>query len=443
MNKFLLFNSPIYRNPIDEDEQYIPPLGLGYIATYLDNYGINVELYDTVKQRINPEGIVALIKEHTPNFAGFNIFTQNYDIVKDIVESINNKCDIFIGGQAVKYMYEDILSWKTNNKIIVIIGEAELITPLIVLDKCEQAPFIKYDNRVVYIVNKRSQYFPEDISSLCLKREYLKDEILTNHYGDKEAYIVSSRGCIYNCAFCAGAKSLNSEIIPRTRSEASIIKEIEEILVLYPETKSIRFLDDLFLRNKASIDIAINIFMRFPKLYWRAMIHVNSLFNSLNKLKELKSTGCKELFMGIESGSEKVRKKINKTGSIEQILVVAEEILTCGIDLKGYFIYGFPKETKEDFELTYKLAFKIKDISRNTDGNFRTSVFQFRPYKGTQLYNEIVNEKGQVSDIQRNNNISLFKGRTQFNFTSGNYSAESDSILGEYIVRTQKLAEEY
>ena len=144
----------------------------------------------------------------------------------------------------------------------------------------------------------------------------------------------------------------------------------------------------------------------------------------------------------IESGSELIRKKINKLGQPNDIVKVSQEILRCGIDLKGYFIYGFPDETEEDFQKTYKLALKLKTISQDMKGTFRVSVFQFRPYHGTQLYNEILKNRGIINECEFNQSISQFNGRSQFNFYSGNYSAESDEVLNEYIIKTQKLTEE-
>lgn len=167
-----------------------------------------------------------------------------------------------------------------------------------------------------------------------------------------------------------------------------------------------------------------------------------SLIGNIEKVKDLHNGRCRELFIGIESGSERMRKKINKLGSSDDVITVSKEILENGIDLKGYFIYGFPEETKEDFQKTYDLAFKIKEISLKTPGTFRTSVFQFRPYHGTQLYNEIVKSTGIIHGCEFNKSISQFEGRSQFNFEFGNYSAEIDEMLNEYIIKTQKLTEE-
>ena len=442
MKKFILFNSPIFWDATKEKEQYLSPLGLGYIATYLEKAGIDVTIVDCVKERKSVNDIVDFINKTHPDYIGINIFTQNYEMVKYIIESITITCDCFIGGQVVKSIYLDILRWNTQNRLNIIIGEGEFIIPALVSGRCKQIPEQENDQKVVYRVNKNSEYFPKDISNIFLNRKYLGNEIIYNHYGEKEIAIITSRGCAFDCAFCGGAKSLNKDITTRIRTEESVITEIRAILSAYPDIQSIRVLDDLFLRNGKSIDMTNNIFLKFPHLSWRGMVHVLSLAKDVEKVKKLRRGRCRELFIGIESGSESVRRKINKLGTIDDIITVSKAILESGIDLKGYFIYGFPGETKEDFQKTYELASKIKEISTNTTGTFRTSVFQFRPYHGTQLYNEIVKSTGIIHECEFNQSISKFEGRSQFNFDFGNYSKEKDEILNQYIIKTQELTKE-
>ena len=442
MKKFILFNSPIFWDATKEKEQYLSPLGLGYIATYLEKAGIDVTIVDCVKERKSVNDIVDFINKTHPDYIGINIFTQNYEMVKYIIESITITCDCFIGGQVVKSIYLDILRWNTQNRLNIIIGEGEFIIPALVSGRCKQIPEQENDQKVVYRVNKNSEYFPKDISNIFLNRKYLGNEIIYNHYGEKEIAIITSRGCAFDCAFCGGAKSLNKDITTRIRTEESVITEIREILSAYPDIQSIRVLDDLFLRNGKSIDMTNNIFLKFPHLSWRGMVHVLSLAKDVEKVKKLRRGRCRELFIGIESGSESVRRKINKLGTIDDIITVSKAILESGIDLKGSFIYGFPGETKEDFQKTYELASKIKEISTNTTGTFRTSVFQFRPYHGTQLYNEIVKSTGIIHECEFNQSISKFEGRSQFNFDFGNYSKEKDEILNQYIIKTQELTKE-
>lgn len=440
MKKFVLINSPLFWERTNEEEEYLSPLGLGYIATYLKKVGLEVLLLDSVKERLGVEDILKQVSEIKPEFVGINVFTQNYELVQYIIEKMSIQCECFVGGQVVKSIYETILDWKTSNKVNIIIGEGELIIPAIVLENCKEKPIEHLDNKFVYKVDMNSQYFPEDISKIYLDRSFLKDEIINNHYGEKEAAIITSRGCAYDCAFCGGARGLNKDISIRMKDVESVKHEIAEICDLYPDLKSIRILDDLFLRNETSISQAADIFQEFSQLHWRGMVHVLSLIKCLDKIQLLKNCNCKELFVGIESGSNTIRKRINKLGDISSVISVIRELLIHGIDVKGYFMYGFPDENQEDMEETYKLACELRNISEKCEGTFRPSVFQFRPYHGTRLYNEILEKGIDIPNCHYNSSYTL-KGRSQFNFCSGNYSRVPDEILEEYIVKTQKIME--
>ena len=170
MKKFILFNSPIFWDTTKEKEQYLSPLGLGYIATYLEKAGIDVTIVDCVKERKSVTDIANFINKMHPDYIGINIFTQNYEMVKFIIESIEIPCDCFIGGQAVKSIYFDILQWDTQNRLNIIIGEGEFIIPALVLGLCNQIPEEQKNQKFVYRVNKDSEYFPEDISNVFLDR---------------------------------------------------------------------------------------------------------------------------------------------------------------------------------------------------------------------------------------------------------------------------------
>lgn len=441
--KCLLFNSPIYKTRSDSEEEYLPPLGLGYIATQIKASGVDTEIIDCVKERLGIKEIFELLKTKKAEYIGINIFTQNIETVKEIVENCPVCATIIIGGQVVKFIYSEILTWNVKNNLILIIGEGELIIPAILNGVCTEKPVTALEGKAVYKVDGNSLYFPRNLGNIQLDRTLLKENITRNHYNQREASIITSRGCIYNCAFCGGAHNLNKDVSIRYRSISDIENEISKIICTYPEVTSIRVLDDLFLRDKISINNAISLFKKFPKLTWRGMAHILTFINSLEMLPCLKANGCRELFIGIESGSVTMRKKINKRGNPDQVVEVITALLQTGIDVKGYFMYGFPYETVADADATFALASKLKDISKNSEGDFRLSVFQFRPYHGTQLYNEIIDSGHKISPIQSNSELNIVSGRSQFNFHSGNYSELEDHLLNEYILRTQNLSEVY
>lgn len=445
MTKVLIINSPLFRekNPL-YDEDSLPPIGLGYIATILQKNGIEVELIDAVFENIPLSELVDSIKTKRPDFVAINIFTTNFEIVKDLVENIDiNSTRFIIGGLSTRTLYEDISSWKTKNHIDIVFGDGEFITYDIVTNCIKEKPFYSTHNRRVFKVDNNSVYFVKDISNIPLNRSFFKNEPIKHPFGFTEANIITSRGCIYNCSFCAAARSLNTDLTIRERTNESIVTELLEIRDMFPQVQSIRVLDDLFLKTSHSVDMAIEIFNEFD-FSWRSMAHVLT-FNGIDQevLSNLRKSGCSELFIGIESGSSHVLKKIHKTNNINIIKKNLTNCLKAGISIKGYFIYGFPDETEEDFKKTFELASYLKDVSLKHNVGFRTSVFQFRPYHGTELFHDMESKHGKVvndiTHIEPNKALSALVGRLQFNFHSGNYSNEDIETVHKYIYQTINL----
>lgn len=428
--KLILFNSPLYHESVDDNEDCLPPLGQGYIATELCKNGIDVELIDCVYKRWGVSEIIEYINNTECTHIGFNVFSVNLHLIKEIVENISCDVPIFLGGKAIEFVWQEVVNWEIQKEIIFVIGEGELIIPDIILSKCIEAPIYATKLYKVYRVDKDSAYFPHNLDDILLDRSLFKNRELVNRYGNLESCIITSRGCIYNCAFCGGAKSANPGIKVRARSIQNIKKEIDSILELNDSVKSIRILDDLFLKDKNSIRDAIELFNGYDQLHWRGMAHIRSFRDAAELLEPLKKSGCDELFIGIESGSPAMRKKIHKIGALDEIESVVEALLQVGIDIKGYFICGFPGETEEQLKDTLKLAQKLTDISKNREGEFRTTVFQFRPYHGTELYNEIMKDKASISYF---NDEQKRSSKKQYNFSAGNFSAVNDEVLNYYL----------
>ena len=440
--KTILINSPLFRehNKL-YDEDALPPLGLGYIGTVLRENGLEVDLIDAVAERIPLRELINTLNEVKPAYVASNIFTTNYELVKELVESIQFKTYFIIGGLSTKQLYKDIFDWTTDNPIDVVTGDGELITAAIIRSQLKEAPLYEAPGRRYFMVGKQSDYEVKNLDDVNLDRSFFVNEPIDHPLGFWEANIVTSRGCIYNCTFCAAARSLNRDYSIRERSEQSITAELGTIRKDYPHVESIRVLDDLFLKTRHTVQKAINVFSGFG-FQWRSMAHVMT-FHKIpdHTMQELKASGCHELFIGIESGSPKVLGAINKTKDIDTIITNLTKAFKAGINIKGYFIYGFPDETKEDMEMTYQLAAMLKKIATRYKVNFRTSVFQYRPYHGTQIYHDLESEgyNLQVKQVQPNRALSSLVGRLQFNFHNGNYSKVDSAVLNTYIYRTINL----
>ena len=432
--KVILFNSPIYNKKVADKEDFLSPLGLGYIATQLKNEGINVKIIDCVNDNLTVDEILNIIDSEKPDTVGINIFSVNFDLVKKIIESCYTKTNFIVGGKSTKFLVDDILKFKTDNNVSVVIGEGEYITIDIIRNCVKEQPKFKKENKVIYEVSGNSIYLPRNISELELDRSFFENRMLVNKYQKVEQAIVTSRECLYNCAFCGGARSLNQDVPVRERDKKSILRELIQIKQMFPETESIRILDDLFLKNRNSILKAISIFGEFD-FEWRAMAHIKSLQGSEDLFEMLKNSGCRELEIGIESGNEKIRSLIHKVGSVEEIYNVITKILDSGINVKGYFMYGFPNETITQCNDTYLLALKLYNYSLNSSGKFMTSAFQFRPYHGTELY-KLLNQK---ISYEHNDELDELVGRKQFNFMAGNFSNCTTEEINRFIIETNKL----
>ena len=440
--KVILINSPLFRNKNDlYDEDSLPPIGLGYIATGLKNNGIEVELIDAVHLRIPLPELHTILNEKCPDVIGTNIFTTNYELVKDLCEGVGISVRIVVGGLSTRELYKDIVAWNTDNPIDIVTGDGERIMLDIVRGSVEDQPFFEKTNRRVFRVDNHSRYLVSDISDVPLDRGFFQNEPIIHPLGFTEANIITSRGCVYNCTFCAAARSLNRDYPVRERSVSSIRAELQEIAQHFPEVSSIRVLDDLFLKSKASVQKAIEVFRPFS-FQWRSMAHVQT-FRQVDDalMKELRKSGCHELFIGIESGSPRILDSINKTKDIAVIIQNITQAFKAGIHIKGYFIYGFPKETEEDMRMTYELAVALKELALQYGVNFRTSVFQYRPYHSTQIYHDLeaAGRSLDVTQVEANQALSDLVGRLQFNFHSGNYAEVGYQIVEGYIYRTINL----
>lgn len=153
--------------------------------------------------------------------------------------------------------------------------------------------------------------------------------------------------------------------------------------------------------------------------------------------KDLYISGCQELEIGIESGSNSIRKMIHKAGTIEEVVEVIKQVLDSGINVKGYVMYGILNETEDDVLKTFAVVNELIEYSKSSRGKFRASVFQFRPYHGTELYNKI---NSKIS-YQHNDNLDSLEGRNQFNFTAGNFSYCDTKLIEELVIRTNELGE--
>jgi len=438
----LLVNSPLFREPVAAiDEDYLPSIGLGILARAARDRGIAIEYIDAIFEKRGVTDIAAVVEQGQYDVVGLNIFTVNQHLVREIVERVRRRVTFVVGGLSAGALFASICEWQTKNPIHVVFGDGEIIFPLLITEPdCVKsdgsAGHVRY-----YEISRKSPYYVADISSVFPARDLFRNEPYKNIHDLWEACIVTSRGCIYNCAFCAAAISVNQSFSVRESTVESVQTDIRAILERSRPVQSIRILDDLYLKNRNSIKRASTTFSKFA-LQWRAMAHVASIKQTTeDDLGALRASGCTELFVGIESGSPRVLKRIHKTSDAALIREQMTRLFACGITAKCYFILGFPDETLEDMHLTVALARDLRDAAARYNTAFRTSVFQFRPYHGTELFHDLTEGHAEMAekDARFDSELTEKIGRSQYNFEAGNFSAVPTDQLRELIVETAAL----
>jgi len=399
----ILVNSPLrdYGNRPKDNYEVLPPLGLGYIATQADYNGYNVGVIDAEHHGIKQSELVSIVNNLNPRYVGINVFTPNRIQSLLFAEKLNSDISLIIGGPHATTMSEKTLCdfSLVHEKVILIRGEAELAVSQVLSGQsvCTIPGVFWFEKGEIKSTPGLST--PECLDELpLLDRKFLaNDPSIDSHTGKVESRVLTSRGCPYNCTICAGARKVLN-LLTRNRCAESVAQEICG-LVLDNNVQSIRFVDDLFISNEEKTRSILDTVkkLNISNIYWDATGRANILAKFSSKFYDyLKESGANEIALGIESGSERLREKINKQVSLEDIYRSVDGLIKRDIMVKGYFVIGIPTETKLETLSTIDLA---RQLTLKSKGKFRASIFVFRPYPETEEWKKLVKKGFDEKDL--------------------------------------------
>jgi radical SAM superfamily enzyme YgiQ (UPF0313 family) len=205
--------------------------------------------------------------------------------------------------------------------------------------------------------------------------------------------MVGARGCPYDCWFCGAAVSKNPDLTIRTRTPDNILAEMHQ-LAAGAGVSAFRFVDDLFLGARRIIHPMMDAFTADgvgDRWVWDATGRINVLDREDDAMLDtLAASGMREVALGIESGSDRVLAAMDKRITADMTLRVAERLMRRGVNVKGYFILGYPGEQPEDLATTLDHVRRLWELSDRLPGTFRASAFEFRPYPGSPVWDRLV-----------------------------------------------------
>ncbi|KPK73928.1 hypothetical protein AMJ87_00150 [candidate division WOR_3 bacterium SM23_60] len=328
----------------------LPPLALATVAAATPEH-VDVEIVDEALEPINYECGADLV--------GITTLTRFAPHAYTIADRFREKgIKVVIGGMHPSALPDEAIKHCDS----VVIGEAEGVWSRLIND-FEKKWLKKYYRNKDFV----------DLSTICTPRRdlYKKERYLFTHL------IQTTRGCPFNCGFCSVTKFFGRTY--RTRPVDSVIKEIRDL-----KTKFVGFSDDNIFGNRI---YARKLFsaLKYEGVIWLSQASLN-IADDPNLLRMAARSGCKGLFVGLESADCESLTQMNK-GFLKphKFKDAIGRLHDQGISVLGAFVLGNDNEDPSIFKRTLDFAKKIKlDLAQ---------FAVLTPYPGTAIYNRLIKEK--------------------------------------------------
>jgi len=374
----------------DRDPDVIP-LGLAYIAGFLEHRGIDVRLVDAGRLGLSEDRILDIIAEERFRMVGMSVATHFHPAALRFfsrVKALNPEIVTVAGGPHPTALPEE--SVRSPVLDYAVLGEGEKTVEELARciergDDPEGVAGIAF-NRGGNFVKTGSRSYIQNLDSLPfpLWRQLPVHLYRFPHLPRKNhVRIMAARGCPYNCAFCAASCLWGRRM--RWRSPGNVVSEIE-LLENEFGVHSISFADSTFTADRDWVmDFCRCLIERNIDVGWMANARGDCIDSEL--VGTMKEAGCKAISVGVESGDPRILKNMRKGETVEQIRRAFHIIRNAGLISRGCFILGYPGESIESIENTIRFAVELNP-SHPASCSYAT------PYPGSELYQIALRENG-------------------------------------------------
>jgi len=314
----------------------------------------------------NANNIIEGIRESKVDLIGFSINCGNYmhslNIIKGIRKSL--KTPIIIGGPQPTFFPDIIHEYGVD---IVCRGEGEF--PLVdLMNRIDEGAkynntenlWIKQDNKRIIKNDIRNLVDPLDLIPMPDYSVYKDYPIIMNHL-QPFSYVI--RGCPYSCSYCGNNKYRllykGKGKVVRCFSPDRIIAELTESLRVFPDAKHVTLAADCFTADEGWIEELMTKYKEKIRIPFSCSYRPEMI--NEKKISLLKEGGCHYIAIGIESGSERIRRDLlNRFYSNEDVIRMAAILKKYNIEFRTYNMIGLPRETEADIWQTIDLNRKIR-----------------------------------------------------------------------------------
>jgi anaerobic magnesium-protoporphyrin IX monomethyl ester cyclase len=337
-----------------------PPLGLGYLAAVLEKNQHEVDVIDCQALKLSYEEFKSEISKRQPNIVGVTSTTLTYKSALQITRIAKEacpKCLTVLGGPHATFWDENALQ-ECPSLDIVVRKEGEYT--LLELVQRIEAGKDYYDvlgttcRKDGKTIKNPDRPYIENLDELPFPARHLWPIERLRKYEDM-FYLVTSRGCVYWCEFCAAVRMFGRRY--RIRSPENVVDELEFLHNTYGATQ-FTFCDDAFTVNQhRTEELCEEIRKRKLKIKWNCGTRVDMITKEL--LLKMKEAGCVSVWFGVESGSQQVLDAMRKGITTAQTMRAGKWVRELGLKPVPNVLLGFPGETKETAWKTIKFAEKI------------------------------------------------------------------------------------
>ena len=406
------------------------PLGLLAIGSVLKRAGHQVKILDLRISNSPDEELDAVMNSFDPQVVGIGVMTIEckygfIDAAK--VKKINPNVTVIFGGPHCSHEPQFILN--DSNVDLMVSGEGDL-TIVELVNTLEEGkdvagvPGIAYKKNGSYLRTAERPVI-RDLDTIDQEYDLINLERYFNFQSSMDFFpvfrnkrfipLVTSRGCPFKCTYCHDIFDKSIQY----RSPEAVVNEIEYLIKVYG-IREFHIVDDVFNVNMkrakivldAIIERNLNIHISFPNGL-RADFFDDELIDKMQR------AGVYRMALGIESGSQRIQDMIKKDLDINIIYDVVEKLTSARMSVHGFFMLGFPSETREEMKETIHFACNLG----LTTANFSLVI----PNPGTDLRQTFIESRE-----------SNFEDFSEYTFDAA--SSNASEVEGDDLIKLKREA---
>lgn len=375
--KVLLINPPA--------QPYLPPLvvpfGIAYIALELERNGYKAELLDIDTHRLSKSQVSEFIEISKPDIIGIGGLVTVYPYLDWLIPEIRrlkDKIEIILGGGVASALRERCFKRFDIDYEVIGEGEVTIVELLREIQGGRKFSSVKgigfRDNGNAVFTENRPLMTSLDNVPIIDDTLFPIEKLLKNSGGALQIH--TQRGCPANCTFCFNCFRVVSSKV-RYRPVANVLNEIESLKGKYKNKIKLFVLSGecLTMNKEWIINFCKEILKRNLKIQYRVTSRVDTIDEE--GLEWLRRSGCVRMSLGLETGSAKILKIINKGSTIEQgkrAVVISKKYIET---IEASIMLGYAGENKETLRETVNFCKEI---------GVKPLLFYPVAFPGTELY---------------------------------------------------------